>query len=72
MEAEMTEVEFYTRFVQDELESGEITQVQSGPHRIRAGQRNRGHGRNWVAPWLKMSTASTCPRHCDGFELDMV
>jgi hypothetical protein len=25
-----------------------------------------------VTPWLKMSNSSTCPRHCDGSELDMV
>jgi hypothetical protein len=25
-----------------------------------------------VMPWMEMSNSSTCPHHCDGFELDAV
>lgn len=72
MESDIAEVEVHTRAVQDEGTTGGITEVQSGPYRIKASHRNSGHGRNWVTPWLKMSNSSTCPRHCDGSELDMV
>ena len=70
MEAEMTEVEFYARFVQDEWDSGELTEIQSRAKRIWEAHRNGGPGRYCVKPWLAMSKSSTCTYHCDGFECD--
>ena len=72
MEVDVAEVEVHAGSVQDEGITVGITEVQSGPYRIKAGHRNSGHGRNWVTPWLKMSNSSTCPYDCDGYELDMV
>ena len=72
MEADIAEVEGHSRFFQDEGSADVIMEVQSGPCRIKASHWDRGHGRNWVTPWLKMSNSSTCPHHCDGFEFDGV
>ena len=72
MEADIAEVEEHLRLFQDERSTDGITKVQSGPDRIKAGHWDRGHGRNWVMPWMEMSNSSTCRHHCDGFELDAV
>jgi hypothetical protein len=70
MKVEIAEIELHIRSVQDEGSTSGITEVRSGPNRIRDGHWNRGPRRNWVTPWLTTSKASTCLNHCDGFECD--
>jgi hypothetical protein len=72
MEAEIAEVEIHASPVQDDQSRGGITEVQSSPGLPWGGLRYRGPGSNWVQPWLKTTNSSTCPYHCDGFELRMV
>ena len=72
MEANIAEVEVQTCSVQDEQSKAGITNVQISPGISWGGHRNRGPGSNWVQPWLKTTNSSTCPYHCDGFELRMV
>ena len=72
MESDIAEVEIHACPVQDEQSTGGMSEVQSSPGLDRGGHWSRGHGSSWVQPWLKTTNSSTCPYHCDGFELRMV
>ena len=72
MAADKTEVDVQACSGQIEQSVGGMMDVQGGPSLTWGSHGHGGPGSSWVKPWLKTANSSTCPHHCDGFELWMI